>query len=355
MLKALIILTPGFPENEGDSTCIPPQQVFVKALKQVDPELKIIVLTFKYPFFSAEYNWNGVKVISFGGRNQGRMVRWFTQFRVWLTLIKLSKTYQLIGLLSFWLDKCALTGDRFSKKYNLTHYCWLLGQDARPGNKYLKRMKPDGSSLIALSDNMVKELKKNYGLSPRHIIPVGIDTALFDNMPVERNIDIVGAGSLIPLKQYAVFVEVVGFLKKDFPQIKAVICGGGPEMNMLQDTIKQLNLQNNLTLLGELPHTKVLALMQRAKVFVHTSNYEGFGFVCLEALYAGAKVVSFVRPMNKTIANWHIAEDRADMQRLVAGFLNNPANNYHPVLPYLANDNAKAVMKLFVQQEAAIS
>lgn len=58
--KALLILSPGFPESEADTTCLPPQQVFVRALKAEYPELHIIVLSFQYPFFAAEYDWHGM-------------------------------------------------------------------------------------------------------------------------------------------------------------------------------------------------------------------------------------------------------------------------------------------------------
>src|ERR1700761_5854311 len=108
--EALIILTPGFPANETDTTCIPPQQVFVKALTEVAPRLKIIVLTFQYPFFSMRYEWNGVEVISFGSKIHSRVVRKFVPVRVLLELIKFNKQYRIIGLLSFWFGRCARVG-----------------------------------------------------------------------------------------------------------------------------------------------------------------------------------------------------------------------------------------------------
>jgi len=43
--ETLVILSPGFPGNEADSTCMPPQQIFVKALRAICPGLEIIVLT----------------------------------------------------------------------------------------------------------------------------------------------------------------------------------------------------------------------------------------------------------------------------------------------------------------------
>ena len=54
--EILIILSPGFPESEADSTCLPMQQQFVRALKEMHPELDIVVLTFQYPYHQKDIN-----------------------------------------------------------------------------------------------------------------------------------------------------------------------------------------------------------------------------------------------------------------------------------------------------------
>ncbi|MHB8208913.1 glycosyltransferase family 4 protein [Mucilaginibacter sp.] len=351
----LIILTPGFPENEADSTCIPPQQIFVKALKEDNPHLNIIILTFNYPFFSARYQWNGANVISFGGERKGRFYRKVIGFRVWAELKRINKEYHIIGLLSFWLGKCAFIGSWFAEKYHLTQYCWILGQDAKAGNKYVRRINPKGRSLIALSDFIANEFHKNYGILPQHIIPVGIDPSLFDEIISEKDIDIIGAGSFIPLKQYHVFIEIIKLLKEDFPDIKTYICGEGPEMIRLLELIDKMDLKDNIKLLGKLPHKQVLTLMQKSKVFLHTSNYEGFGAVCLEALYAGAQVVSFVKPMNADIENWHTVENKENMVQVLKHILQNPESEHLSIFPYSIHDNAKAAIKLFDYNPIAIS
>jgi glycosyltransferase involved in cell wall biosynthesis len=345
--KTLVILTPGFPADENDSTCVPPRQIFVRALKRLHPELNIVVLALQYPFFSKTYQWHGVQVISFGGTNKGRIYGLFTNFRVWLTLRRLNTEYSIIGSLSFWLGKCSVIGHRFAKKNGLKHFSWILGQDAKPGNKNVGRIKPDGASLIALSDFIERAFKKNYDIVPQNVIPVGIDTGLFCSSEGKREIDILGVGSLIPLKQYDVFLEIIALLKPDFPNIKATICGDGVQMGHLKQLIKELGLIDNVTLTGRLSNKEVLALMQRAKMFLHTSNYEGFGTVCLEALYAGAKVVSFVKPMNAAIKNWQIAADKAHMLQLLKEMLQNNDLTHEPVLPYPAADIAEIIFKLY--------
>lgn len=346
-VETLVILSPGFPESEADSTCIPAMQLFVKALKQVCPGLNVIVLTFQYPYTPNKYQWHGVEVIAIGGKNKGGFFHFVTWVKVWLNLKKLNKNHRLIGLLSLWCGECALIGNYFAKKHKLSHYCWLQGQDAKKTNRYFNRIKPKADSLIALSDFIAAEVKRNYGISPLYTIPLGIDTSLFGVAPLKRDIDILGAGSLIPLKQYHVFIETIAFLKKFFPEIKAVICGDGPEMERLQAMVTSRGLQNNIVFAGELPHKQVLVLMQRSKIFLHTSNYEGFGAVLAEALYAGAHVVSFCKPMDRDFRNHHVVNTAQQMNTETYAILKNKKLNHQPVLMYTVQQIAKNIVGLF--------
>ncbi|MBS1527362.1 MAG: glycosyltransferase [Bacteroidetes bacterium] len=343
----LIILSPGFPKDEADSTCVPPQQVFVKNLKKTFPGLKIVALAFEYPYKAAEYQWNGVKVFAFGGSNKGGIKRILNWRKIRGKLRELHDGQHIIGILSFWLGDCALVGSRFARRQNLRHFCWILGQDAKKGNRYFKLVKPRASSLIALSDFVAAQVNKNYSIEPLHTIPPGIDPEMFDAPTVERDIDILGVGSLIPLKQFYMLVELANSVKNEFPNLKCVICGDGPEKKSLLTMIKDLGLESHITLTGELPHREVLKLMQRSKILVHPSAYEGFGVVILEALYGGAQVVSLVKPMDANIQNWHIARSQSDMVDVVKAILNNPVTSHAPVAPYLIKDTAIAIMKLF--------
>jgi glycosyltransferase involved in cell wall biosynthesis len=345
--KTLIILSPGFPKNEEDTTCLPPQQVFVRSLRAEHPNLNIIVLSFQYPFAATEYDWHGVKVIAFGGEGRDGLVRRKLWLRVWRKLLQLNRKYELIGLLSFWLDECAFVAHCFSKYKNIKHRCWMLGQDAKAGNRYVKWIKPDEGELIALSDFMVGEFNRNYGLKPKAVVPVGIDTQMFSMAPVGKDIDIIGAGSLIPLKRFDLFIEVVDLLKRAYPNIKTVICGSGPERDRLQALIISKKLENNIRLLSELPHKDLLEMMQRSKILFHPSEYEGFGAVSLEALYAGARVVSFVKPMNDEIANWHIVNTLQDAERVIDKLLGDEGLKFEAVLPFDIRDNVNRMMELF--------
>jgi glycosyltransferase involved in cell wall biosynthesis len=349
MLDTLVILSPGFPENEADTACIPPQQIFAKALKEICPGLNIVVISFQYPFAASTYDWHGIKVIALGGKEKGRLHRAAVWAKAWRLMRKIRRESHLLGVLSFWFGECAFVGSCFAKLNRLTHYSWVLGQDAKKGNKYFKWVRPDGIELIALSDFIAKEVQQNYRISPAQVIPVGIDTAMFGSSPGKRDIDILGVGSLIPLKQYHLFIEALAFLKNSFPGIKAVICGKGPDLDHLRALAESLNVKNNILFTGELPHTEVLALMQRSKVFLHPSAYEGFGSVLSEALYAGAHVVSFCKPMNKDYRHHLVVKNNDEMNAAVLSILKNTHRGHDPVLMCRVQQIAKNVISLFVE------
>ncbi|GAA3993787.1 glycosyltransferase family 4 protein [Mucilaginibacter dorajii] len=346
--KALIILSPGFPADGDDTACLPLQQIFVRTLQQDNPELNIMVISFQYPFKASRYFWYGAEIIALAGKGRGRIYRLLTWQRAFKALKKIARDYEITGLLSFWMGECALVANKFAKRNNLLHYCWLLGQDAKAGNHYVDQVRPMPGSVIALSDFLAKEFYLNYNIKPRHVIPVGIDTSIFEKNARARDIDIMGAGSLIPLKQYSLFINVIKSIANDFPDIKAVICGKGPEMENLQNQINRLGLENNVELKGELPHRQVLALMQRSKVLLHTSNYEGYGVVLNEALYAGAHVVSLVKPMDVRPAQHHIPDNAEDLPAMIAALLHDKSLKHQPVLVNSMQGIARQVASLFV-------
>lgn len=345
--KTLVILTPGFPENEADTSCLPMQQNLVRSLKEIYPGLNIIILSFQYPYFKKTYTWFDTTVMSFDGRNKGGWQKLLLRKKLRAALRQINDTNKITGLLSFWYGECALVGKRFSDKNSIKHFCWILGQDARKENKYPRRICPKADELIALSDFLQDEFEKNHGTRPLHVILPGTDSKQFHWDIQQKDIDVLAAGSLITLKHYEIFVVVIAEIKKQLPGIKAMLIGDGPEKSMLQTLIAKYGLQKNITLAGELPHPEVLHRMQKAKVFLHPSSYEGFGIVCIEALQAGCRVISYCKPMNQDIENWHIVKTKEEMKEKAISILNNPATIYKRVTFSSMEDVAKKVMELF--------
>lgn len=348
-LPVLVILTPGFPENENDSSCLPFAQSLVKEINKDFSFVKIIVLSFQYPFTKTEYLWSGNLIIPFGGKNKGKLLRRLLWFKVWRKLKHINNGNKVIGLFSLWFGECALLGNRFGKEYSIPHYGWIAGQDAKANNKYVNKIKPDPKELVAVSDFVADEFFKNYLIKPLHIIPCGIEKELFQQLSFERTIDVLGAGSLISLKRYDFFIDCIDELRETMPGIYAVIAGKGPEDFLLTKNIIEKKLQNNLQLIGEITHIGLLQMMLQTKVLLHPSSYEGFSMVCLEALYAGCHVISFTKPMHYDIDHWHIVTTKEEIIKKTIEILSKPDMEYKSVMPYSINETAKSIMQLFGQ------
>jgi len=345
--KTLIILIPGFPANEDDSTCVPFPQAFAKNIKQTNPDLKIKVLAFQYPFSDGVYEWYGVEVHAFNGRNRGGFSRLLLWRTIWSRLKSICQEDQVMGILSFWMGESALIAKYAANKYHIRSFTWLMGQDARKNNRYVSIINPKRESLIALSDFLADEFYKNYRVRPANTIPPGI---VIDSFPLKlsiRKIDILGVGSLIPLKQFDRLIKLVALLAKSNADIKAVICGEGPERKKLQQLIHEYNLRSQVELRGELDHGEILGLMRDSKILVHPSSYEGFSTVCAEALYQGAQVVSYCKPMHIDFDHQHIVRTEEEMENKVKELLNDKHLNQDRVLTYPIEETCYKILSLY--------
>ena len=192
---------------------------------------------------------------------------------------------------------------------------------------------------------MQEEFERNYGTKPLQVIPPGVRSEPARLPQQEKDIDLLAAGSLIPLKEYDTLIDVVLKMKTTLPTIRLVLIGDGPELQPLQAMIVKHSLEKNVQLAGALPHNDVLRYMQRARLFLHPSSYEGFGVVCLEALAGGAQVISFVQPMKREIEGWHLVKSKADMAEKALALLQDPLTGYQPKAPFCLEDTAQQIFQ----------
>jgi glycosyltransferase involved in cell wall biosynthesis len=342
--NTLLILTPGFPKDESDSTCLPFLQSFVLSLKQQFPSLTIKVFSFQYPYRVSSYKWKGVDIFSFNGHNKGGFQRILLRTNIKKAIKKIAAEENILGALSFWLGECTVLSQWVAKEYHVNHYCWLQGRDAQKENKYAKSLSIKPDELIALSDFLAEEFETNHAIRPQHIIPPGVDIPL--NNTLDKNIDIIACGSLIALKRFEIVIDAIKELSIEKKDIRAVIIGDGPEKNNLKNKIQALQMDAHITLMGELPHEKVIEVMQQSKILLHTSSYEGFGVVCLEALSCQCHVISLHSPMKKTIPGWYVVSSVDDMVAKTKELLMSPAETTHHN-EYSIQRSVNEVMKLF--------
>ncbi len=346
----LIIVTPGFPTNEQDTSCLPAFQQFALSLKDQFPQNNLVIVSFQYPFEQKEYKWNGIDVIALGGKNKSKLFRLMVWLKAYRILKKIKQKNTIIGIVSLWATECALVAGKFAKKNNLKHLIWIIGQDAKAINKYVARIKPEPTQLVAMSDFLKDEFSKNHRITPAYVVENGIKESIFPEFNnSERPIDIFGAGSLIPLKNYSLFIELIAEIKPVLPHVKAAIAGGGEEEAHLRNLIIKLDLQNNIELLGAKSHPETLALMNQSKVFLHTSNYEGNSTVLMEALYSGCKVISTCPLSHKQTENLFIETDRIKLKNKLLEMLSHDQQAPKRIVFNTMNGSAKRIVDLLLQ------
>lgn len=326
--KKVIFLVPGFPENETDTTCIPALQDYVLYFARLNPEIDIEVISFQYPFFKGNYKWNGINVYTAGGRNKRGFWRLLTWLRVSMYFLGLiyrsSREHSKIKVIhSFWLSECTLVGQYLARLFKIKHIATIFGQDAKPSNVYLKRLDLDKVTITCASHIISDLFKDSTGRNVDKYIPIGLDVDKFKqktrNKP--RKIDILGVGSLIPLKNYRLFIEIISELKNEFPGLNAVIIGDGPEYDLLSKMILESKVSENIKLTGELPRDQVIDHMLESRILLHPSSYEGQGYVFLEALYCGLTIVCFKVGYLESSEKAVICDDKKEMIKNIGRLL----------------------------------
>ena len=306
----IVFLTPGFAESENDSTTIPALQVFLKSMRNALPNAKLALLTFQFPFTKKKYDWHGIEVIPLNGQNK-RLKKLWTWKKAYKTLQKLHKTQKIDTIHSFWIGECSKVGQRFAVKYSINHVVTVMGQDAAIKNSYAKNLIGSKVKMVTLSENHQIELLKTYTLDAT-IIPWHLDVSEFPDLQ-QNTIDILGVGSLNTIKNYPDFIDIISAIAKTHKNLNVAIIGDGALRNELENKIKNLQLEDTITLLGKLPRTEVLEKMSQSKILLHTSLYESFGFVFLEALYTGMQLISHNVGLAKASKEWHVYESKIEL------------------------------------------
>lgn len=105
---------------------------------------------------------------------------------------------------------------------------------------------------------------------------------------------IVTAARLVPGKGYDLLVKAAAKVLPSHPDWKWIICGEGPEREMLEQFIRENNLEGQLILKGFV--SRVEDYLVRSKIFVLTSRAEGLPMCLLEARSCGLPCISFDVP-----------------------------------------------------------
>ncbi|MGL5621960.1 glycosyltransferase, partial [Cetobacterium sp.] len=91
-------------------------------------------------------------------------------------------------------------------------------------------------------------------------------------------------------KDYATLIKGYKLAAENGVKEKLYIVGDGPDREEIENLIKESGLEGSIVLIGKT--TNPYVWMKNSKLFVHSSNYEGFGLVIVEAAILGKAIIS---------------------------------------------------------------
>ena len=308
------------------------------------------IITLEYPFSDAPYRWHGASIFPCNGGNR-RWLKWRTLWRAmrWgkACIAENSSLSRPVVIHSFWLGWASGLGERLSRRYGVPHYTTLMGQDVLPQNrKFLYGLDAARAGrLIAVSDFQNTVFGNNAGFRAKHVIPWGIEeTEIPQALPSDRPIDVLGAGSLIPVKNWEKWLNVIALASREAPGLRAEIVGDGAERTKLERLVQQLGLGQTVHFAGNQPRPRVLDKMKQSKVLLHTAHYESFGYVLAEAAMNGCRVVG--TPVGALEQFGKTAKNELELAALLLEALRKGIQS-QPVVPLTMRQTAEAYVKVY--------
>ncbi|MBZ5570725.1 MAG: glycosyltransferase family 4 protein [Acidobacteriia bacterium] len=122
-----------------------------------------------------------------------------------------------------------------------------------------------------------------------HVQYLGVDCPSGGRAVVQAKNDssllvMLAVGRLHAVKDHAFLVRACHQLKRCSPNFLCLVAGEGPERGALEKLICDLNLQDNVRLLGHVPHARLNGYFEMADLIVLTSRSEGIPLALMEAM-----------------------------------------------------------------------
>lgn len=165
--------------------------------------------------------------------------------------------------------------------------------------RYVDRAMMHGVRSIVAISNAVRAFHVRAGLPEEKLVTIhyGLDgpptrpsevapeqAGVPDNAPL-----VLAVGRLIEQKDHSTLLAAFARVRESHPDAMLAILGWGPLEQATKERAAALGLDGSVLVLGRVEPRDWLA---RADVFAHTSRWEGFGIVLLEAMHSGLPVVA---------------------------------------------------------------
>ncbi|HLF28106.1 MAG TPA: glycosyltransferase family 4 protein [Anaerolineae bacterium] len=298
-------LVPGFSSDERD-WCIP---ALLDLARVMATRHDLHVFALRYPYRRDRYSVFGATVHAIGGAHRGR----WTLPGIWQAMLRAVAREQrrapFDALHAFWVYEPGLLATWLKRQLGVRTVISFAGGEVihlpaiaygYGGRRWLMRVMrwalPQIDVVTAGSRLLLDHARKRFKLPDERwaFAPLGVDLDLFSpGNPVPRTgaRTILNVGSLQPVKGQATLIRAFRFVVDREPQARLLILGAGPLRQELEALAHELNLDERVTLAGDVPHEQLPGLHRAAALFVQASLHEAQGMAVLEAAASGLPIV----------------------------------------------------------------
>lgn len=199
------------------------------------------------------------------------------------------------------------------RKIHWLHYEYKKTNPNGKYDKLFKRILPTFDKIVAVSDNVKKCFNDIYHLDDKVIVIYNVVNGekIIELSKEESNVllnsnelNLVSVGRLHEMKGYDRLIDTIYKLKGDgiFDNVKLRIYGDGPLFETLNQKISDLELTNDIFLMGSVMNP--YKYIKNSDLFILSSIYEPFGLVIVESLTLGVPVLATLNSAtDKLISN----------------------------------------------------
>ncbi|KMY43023.1 hypothetical protein AC622_01060 [Bacillus sp. FJAT-27916] len=170
---------------------------------------------------------------------------------------------------------------------------FVYGSPLRKSHVHLLNNIEHIDALVLLTDTQKNQIEKQFGdYNNAHVIPNATRTADIEVYNGEKDPNLISiVGRYHPQKIMDDAIKAFKIVTKQFPDAKLQLFGSGPDEGDLRKLVRDLELDNNVSING---YTTELSEIYGKSLFtVFTSIYEGFGLVLLESMFQKTPVISY--------------------------------------------------------------
>ena len=261
-----------------------------KELNNRGNKISITSLEKRPQFYSVD---EGIELIKYDNKNKGKIKEVLADFSVIRRQLKsrkdtdvcvsfLSRCNLQVLLCSLFLHKKVVVCDRNNPLMEHSKAVfWISNQIYRL------------ATAVFVQTEQIKSFYPEYLQKKIFVIENPLDTEKLDNQCDDNIVQentIISIGRLEPQKDFKTLINAFAKIADKYPNWNVRIFGKGDMKDELQACIDKKNLNERVFLCGRTE--KPFNELKKSKVFVLSSNYEGFPNVLCEGMYAGLGCIS---------------------------------------------------------------